>query len=209
MYSCRVLWRRRWVGDELQYHAFIFLPSQSLIYAVTRETNLTNFFTSKENYASEFSYFYSILPPSSWQLSYEIYGTVLEEEVSFVFLFIFSPLRSSSHPIVLLHGLTLHLPLWRFNCHPTFTQQLALFSPPLWSSGQSPLLQIQRSGFDSRRYQIFSEVVGLERSPLSLVSTTEELLGMNISGSGLEYREYGRRGCYADHATPSKCKSWH
>jgi hypothetical protein len=28
---------------------------------------------------------------------------------------------------------------------------------PLWSSGQSSWLQIQRAGFDSRRYQIFSE----------------------------------------------------
>jgi hypothetical protein len=47
--------------------------------------------------------------------------------------------------------------------------------PPLWSSGQSSWLQIQRSGFDSRCYQVFCEVVGLERGPLSLVSTTEEL----------------------------------
>jgi hypothetical protein len=43
--------------------------------------------------------------------------------------------------------------------------------PPLSSSGQSSRLQIQKSGFDSRRYQIFWEVVGLERGPLSLVST--------------------------------------
>jgi hypothetical protein len=35
--------------------------------------------------------------------------------------------------------------------------------------------------------------VGLERGPLSLVSTTEELLGRKSSGSGLENREYGRR----------------
>jgi hypothetical protein len=34
--------------------------------------------------------------------------------------------------------------------------------------------------------------VNLERSPLSLVSTTEELLGRKSSGSGLEIREYGR-----------------
>jgi hypothetical protein len=33
--------------------------------------------------------------------------------------------------------------------------------------------------------------VGLERGPLSLESTTEELLGRNSSGSGLENREYG------------------
>jgi hypothetical protein len=46
--------------------------------------------------------------------------------------------------------------------------------------------------FDSRHYQIFWEVVGLERGPLSLVSTTEEIFGSNSSGSGLENREYGR-----------------
>jgi hypothetical protein len=36
----------------------------------------------------------------------------------------------------------------------------------MWSSGQSSCIQIQMSGFDSQRYQIFSE-----RVPLSLVST--------------------------------------
>jgi hypothetical protein len=46
--------------------------------------------------------------------------------------------------------------------------------------------RIQRSGFDSLRYQIFWEVLGLERGPLSLVSTTEELLERKSSGSGLE-----------------------
>jgi hypothetical protein len=35
--------------------------------------------------------------------------------------------------------------------------------------------------------------VGLERGSLSLLSTTEELLGRNSKGSGLEIREYGRR----------------
>jgi hypothetical protein len=39
-------------------------------------------------------------------------------------------------------------------------------------------------------YKEKEKVVGLERGPLSLVSTTEELLGRNNSGSGLEY---GRR----------------
>jgi hypothetical protein len=33
--------------------------------------------------------------------------------------------------------------------------------------------------------------VGLERGPLSLVGTTEELLDRKSSGSGLENREYG------------------
>jgi hypothetical protein len=62
------------------------------------------------------------------------------------------------------------------------------------SSGQSSWLQIQRYGFYSRRYQIFREVVGLERGPLSLVSTIEELLGRTSSGLDLENRDYGRRG---------------
>jgi hypothetical protein len=35
--------------------------------------------------------------------------------------------------------------------------------------------------------------VGLERGPLSLVSTIEELLERKSSGSGLEIREYDRR----------------
>jgi hypothetical protein len=43
--------------------------------------------------------------------------------------------------------------------------------------------------------------VGLERGPLSLVSTTEELFGRKRSGSGLENLKYGRRDP-ADYATP-------
>jgi hypothetical protein len=61
--------------------------------------------------------------------------------------------------------------------------------PPLFSSGQSSWQQIQSSGLDSRRYHIFWEVVGLERGPLSLVSTTEELLGRKSSDYGPESRE--------------------
>jgi hypothetical protein len=37
------------------------------------------------------------------------------------------------------------------------------------------------------------KVVGLERGPLSLVSTTEEILERKSSGSGLENQEYGHR----------------
>jgi hypothetical protein len=70
---------------------------------------------------------------------------------------------------------------------------------PLWSSGHSSWLQIQRE-----------EVEGLERGPLSLESTNEELLGRKSSGSGLESREYGRREIrHADHVAPSISKSWH
>jgi hypothetical protein len=56
-------------------------------------------------------------------------------------------------------------------------------------------------GFDSRHYK--TKVVGLERGPLSLVSATEELLGSNSRGSGLESREYGLGIRHADHVAPS------
>jgi hypothetical protein len=61
----------------------------------------------------------------------------------------------------------------------------------MWSSGHNSWLQIQRSGFDSWRYRIFWEVVGLERGPLSLVSTIEELPETKSIVSGLDIREYG------------------
>jgi hypothetical protein len=82
-------------------------------------------------------------------------------------------------------------------------------STPLCSSGQSSWLQIQRSGFVSR-YQIFWEVVGLERDPLILVSTIEELHERKSCGSGLENRDYGRKGSAAlTTRHPYVRKSWH
>jgi hypothetical protein len=68
----------------------------------------------------------------------------------------------------------------------------SLFIPSLWSSGQGWWLQIQRSGFVSRRYQIFKEVVCLDRGPLGLENTIEELLGRKCSCSGQENRDYSR-----------------
>jgi hypothetical protein len=66
--------------------------------------------------------------------------------------------------------------------------------PPLWPSGQSFRLHIQRSQVRFPALPDFMRsVVGLKRCPLSLVSTIEELLGRNSSCSGLESREYGRR----------------
>jgi hypothetical protein len=56
--------------------------------------------------------------------------------------------------------------------------------PPLWSSYSS-----KGPGFDSRRFQVFWEAADLERGPLSLVRTTEELLGRKSSGSGPENRD--------------------
>jgi hypothetical protein len=48
-------------------------------------------------------------------------------------------------------------------------------------------------GIVVRGYQIFGEVVDMERVLLSLVNTIKELLGRKGSGSGLESREYDRR----------------
>jgi hypothetical protein len=63
--------------------------------------------------------------------------------------------------------------------------------PPLMV--RVPGYRSRAPGFNSQRYKIFWRVVGLEQSPLSLVSTIEELLGRKSSGSSLESREYGRR----------------
>jgi hypothetical protein len=52
--------------------------------------------------------------------------------------------------------------------------------------------------------------MGLERGPLSLVSTIEELLERKSSGSGLETRDYGHKGFAAlTTRQPSMRKSWH
>jgi hypothetical protein len=80
--------------------------------------------------------------------------------------------------------------------------------PPLWSSGQSSWLQIRRPGFDSQHYQK-KKVVRLEGGPLSLVSTTEELIDRKVAApvQKTENTAVGIR--HADHVAPSISKSWH
>jgi hypothetical protein len=77
----------------------------------------------------------------------------------------------------------------------------------LWSSGQSSWLQIRRPGFDSGHYQEI-QAVGLERGPLSLVSTTEELLDRKVAAPvyKIQTRAVGIR--HADHVAPSIRISW-
>jgi hypothetical protein len=53
--------------------------------------------------------------------------------------------------------------------------------PPLWSSAHSSWLQIQRSRVRSVCYQIFLEVIGLKRGPLSLMRIIEELLERTVA----------------------------
>jgi hypothetical protein len=52
--------------------------------------------------------------------------------------------------------------------------------------------------------------MGLEQGTLSLVSTTEELLGRKSSGSGVENQDYCSRGSAALTTRHSSIlKSWH
>jgi hypothetical protein len=62
---------------------------------------------------------------------------------------------------------------------------------------KSSWLQIQRSGFDSN----------LERGPLILASTIEELFGRKSSGSGLQIKAVGDSPRWLRN-TPIR-KSWH
>jgi hypothetical protein len=81
-----------------------------------------------------------------------------------------------------ISGWTSNLKLWhsknaKISSFPPF---IYIYRPPLWSSGKSSWLQIRRPEFDSRHYQK-KKAVGLERGPLSLVSTTEELLDREVA----------------------------
>jgi hypothetical protein len=73
-----------------------------------------------------------------------------------------------------------------------------------------PSYRSRGPGFDSRHYQIFWQVVGLERGPLSLVSITVELLEWKSSSFGIRKPRLTAVGIRcADHATPSICKNWY
>jgi hypothetical protein len=79
--------------------------------------------------------------------------------------------------------------------------------PPLWSDGQSSWLQIRRPGFDSRHYQK-KKVVGLEQGPLSLVSTTEELLDRKAAAPVQKTENTAVGILHADQVAHSIRKSW-
>jgi hypothetical protein len=80
------------------------------------------------------------------------------------------------------------------------TQYIFMFRVSSW-------LQIRRPGFDSRHYKE-KEVVGLERGPLSLVSTTEELLDRKVSAPVYKTENTAVGIRHADHVAPSIRKSW-
>jgi hypothetical protein len=82
---------------------------------------------------------------------------------------------------------------------------VGLERPPLRSSGQSSWLQIRRPGFDSRHYQE-KKVMGLERGPLSLMSTTEELLDRKVSTPVYKTENKAVGIHHADHVHPLSAK---
>jgi hypothetical protein len=83
---------------------------------------------------------------------------------------------------------------WETGCHKCIGEHLKTLHDHLCDLVvRVPGYRSGGPGFNSRHYQILWEVLGLERSPLSLVSTIEELLGRNSSGSSLEIWDYGRR----------------
>jgi hypothetical protein len=77
----------------------------------------------------------------------------------------------------------------------------------IWSHIQSSWLQIRRPGFDSRHYRK-KKVVGLERGPLSIVSTTEELLDRKVAAPVWKTENTAVGIHHADHVAPSIRKSW-
>jgi hypothetical protein len=91
--------------------------------------------------------------------------------------------------MILIVRIYLYFKKRRFHYFVQLSISIFCLGPPHWSSGQSSWLQIHRSEFNSLCYQIFCEVVGLERSPFSLMSTIEELLGGKSSGFGVENRQ--------------------
>jgi hypothetical protein len=67
--------------------------------------------------------------------------------------------------------------------------------------------KFRSSGFDSRRYHIMWEILGVERGSLSLVRLTEEQLGRSISGSAVEERDsrpYGSVALTTQRPLPAK-----
>jgi hypothetical protein len=81
--------------------------------------------------------------------------------------------------------------------------------PPLWFSGQSSWLHIQRSGFDSRLRRTFSKQWVWNRvysaSWVQLRTNLKEKVAAPVYKT--ENTAVGIRR--ADHATPSICKRWH
>jgi hypothetical protein len=78
--------------------------------------------------------------------------------------------------------------------------------PPLWFMVRVLDYRCRVPGFDSRALQ--KKVVGLERDPLCLMSTTEELLDRKVAAPVLKTENTAVGIRHADHVAPSIRKSW-
>jgi hypothetical protein len=114
------------------------------------------------------------------------------------------PLWSSGQSSWLLNGDVLCF-LWGTNW--IYVCSVVESRPPLWSKGQSSWLQIRWPGFDSRHYQK-EKVVGLERGPLTLMSTNEELLDRKVAAPVYKTKNTAVGIRHADHVAPPIRKSW-
>jgi hypothetical protein len=124
--------------------------------------------------------------------------------------------------------LTLFLPLLSFSCIKIFTViwgksfvihggYLYLTSVGSWTQDRLCGLVVRVPGYrstypgvDFRRYQIFWDIVGLERGPLSLVIIPKELVEWKSSSSRSRKSRSTAMGIHCtEHVTPSIRKSWH
>jgi hypothetical protein len=80
--------------------------------------------------------------------------------------------------------------------------------PPLWSSGQSSWLQIQRSRVRFPALQDFLSSSGSGMGSLSPMSTTEELFGRNNCSSSLETRKYSHNTLYPQKSGTNFANKW-
>jgi hypothetical protein len=109
------------------------------------------------------------------------------------------PFHVQAQPVLSRNSLTMLTIL------PAETQNNNIYMP-LWSSGQSSWLQIQRPGFDSRHYQKNSSGSGTgstQPREYNWGATWDK-----SSGSCLENREYFRKDPLRYHVATSIRKSW-
>jgi hypothetical protein len=92
-----------------------------------------------------------------------------------------SPQCVQKHELLVSFKMRLILVLWYLFIWYFLYFSISIFpnAPRLWSCGQSSWLQIQRSGFNSRRYFLRSS--GSGTGSLSLVSTIKELLDRKVA----------------------------
>jgi hypothetical protein len=80
--------------------------------------------------------------------------------------------------------------------------------PPLWSSGSEFLATDPEARVRFPALPEKKKVVGLEQGPLSLVSTTEELLDRQVAAPVLKTENTAVGIRHADHVAPYVRKSW-